>query len=125
VTLVDTSIWADHFRRGNAALARLLADGEAGAHPFVTGELACGNLKSRQRTLADLRRLPQVPVARDNEVHYLLESRRLRGAGLGWEDMHLLASAVLAGWSLLTADRALAAAANALGLPPAAWPTIA
>jgi hypothetical protein len=29
----------------------LLTDGSAGVHPFIVGELACGNLKDRAATL--------------------------------------------------------------------------
>jgi predicted nucleic acid-binding protein len=57
VTLVDTSAWVDHLRRGNATLTTLLLDGEVLCHPFVIGELACGNLKRRSETLALLHNL--------------------------------------------------------------------
>jgi hypothetical protein len=116
VTLVDTSVWVDHFRRGNAVLTRLLAAEEVALHPFVLGEIAAGNLKDRTQTLACLGCLPQAPVAGENEVRHLLESRRLWGRGLGWVDLHLLASAALAGMRLLTIDRALAEAAGLLGI---------
>jgi predicted nucleic acid-binding protein len=118
VTLADTSVWVNHFRRGDAKLARLLTEEEAGLHPFVIGELAAGNLVDRAATLSYLTSLPLAPVALESEVHYLLESRRLWGAGLGWVDLHLLASASLAGWRLLTADRAMADAAARLGIQP-------
>ena len=116
MTLADASVWVEHFRRGHPPLARLLAAGEVGMHAFVLGELACGNLKNRHVTLADLAKLPRVPQAREQEVHHLLESRRLWGTGLGWVDLHLLASALIAGWGLLTADHALGAAAAGLGV---------
>ncbi len=41
--LVDTSVWVSHFREGNAGLATLLTNGEVVCHPFIIGELACGN----------------------------------------------------------------------------------
>jgi hypothetical protein len=66
--------------------------------------------------LVYLSRLPQAPLARESEVHHLLDSRRLWGTGLGWIDLHLLASAAIAGWDLLTDDRAMKKAAHALGL---------
>ena len=47
MTLVDTSLWANHFRATQPALVRLLNDGLAGVHPFVVGELAAGNPKNR------------------------------------------------------------------------------
>jgi hypothetical protein len=116
VTLVDTSVWVDHFRRGDPCLARLLADGEVALHQFVMGEIAAGNLKNRAETLDDLGCLPRAPVAEEGEVRHLLETRRLWGRGLGWIDLHLLASAALAGLDLLTADRAMAEAAHLLGI---------
>jgi predicted nucleic acid-binding protein len=116
VVLVDTSVWIDHFRRGETGLAHLLLDEEAGLHPFVLGELAAGDLKNRAATLGLLACLPRASVAPESEVHHLLESRRLWGAGLGWVDLHLLASAVVDGGRLFTRDRALAKAAAALGV---------
>jgi predicted nucleic acid-binding protein len=61
MTLVDTSVWVDHFRRGNPALEALLLDGEVLCHPFVIGELACGNLKRRSETLACYALYPTCP----------------------------------------------------------------
>jgi hypothetical protein len=116
VVLVDTSVWIGHFRRGESALSKLLLDGEAGLHPFVLGEIAAGNLKDRSATLGLLASLPRASVASESEVRHLLESRRLWGAGLGWVDLHLLASAMVGEWRLFTADKALRKDAAALGI---------
>jgi predicted nucleic acid-binding protein len=116
MTLVDTSVWANHFRSPQSLLVQLLNDGLAGTHPFVIGEIAAGNVRNRAATLADLAALPQARVASDTEVHHLLEVHRLWGTGLGWVDLHLLASAALSGWTLLTADRAMHRTAQALRL---------
>jgi predicted nucleic acid-binding protein len=116
MTLVDTSVWVNHFRRPQSSLIKLLEDSSAGMHPFVLGELACGNLKHRALTLADFARLPQAPLATQGEVLHLLESRRLWGQGLGWVDVHILASALLGGWALLTADRTMQRAARRFGI---------
>lgn len=117
MTLVDTSIWIDHFRKPEPALVRLLDKGTAGIHPFVVGELACGNLKDRSTILQLLRELPQAPVANEAEVYYLLDAYRLSGTGLGWVDLHILASAALGKWGLLSADSALNRAAVKAGIP--------
>jgi len=114
--LVDTSVWLDHFRRGNRALAARLESGEVATHPFIIGELACGNLHRRRETLGNLSALASVPVATHDEVLALLETRRLIGKGLGWIDMHLLCSALLAGVRLLTLDKSLGAACGVLGI---------
>jgi len=116
MTLVDTSVWIGHFRRPQPDLVRLLADGMAGIHPFVIGELACGNLKDRDMTLRLLRALPQAPVANEAEIYYLLDTHQLWGTGLGWVDLHLLASAAVAGWRLMTADDAMNRAVAKAGI---------
>ena len=118
MTLVDTSVWVDHLRRGNDRLASLLDDGSALCHPFVIGELACGNLAQRDRILTLLDALPEAPVAEHAEVLELVRSRRLHGQGLGWVDMHLMASALLAECPLWTYDRRLEATAQRLGAAP-------
>jgi predicted nucleic acid-binding protein len=40
--LIDTSVWIDHFRHGNAALVELLIVNRAIVHPMVIAEIACG-----------------------------------------------------------------------------------
>ena len=114
--LVDTSVWVDHLRRGDPRLAALLDQGEVGGHPFVVGELACGNLKGRSEILGLLSALPQVEVADHGEVLALLERHRLAGRGLGWIDVHLLAACKLSGVPIWTLDRRLDAAARDIDL---------
>ena len=81
-------------------------------HPLVIGELACGNLADRKHTLEDLKALPRVIVASDEEVLVFIENHHLAGTGLGIVDLHLLASAHLSGVRIWSADRALQAAAR-------------
>lgn len=116
MTLVDSSVWIDHWRKGNARLATALAAGRVLSHPFVIGELACGNLPERPRTLRWLSLLPALTVAHHTEVMTLIDARRLAGLGLGWVDVHLLAAARLGDVPLWTLDRALRRAAEALGV---------
>jgi predicted nucleic acid-binding protein len=116
--LVDTSCWIDHLRQRDSSLSALLEDGLVWTHPYVIGELACGNLANRTEVLALLDTLPLVPVADHEEVLAFVESRRLMGRGLGWIDVHLLASAVLASLPLRTSDKRLSTAAHELGLEP-------
>jgi predicted nucleic acid-binding protein len=112
--LVDTSVWVDHLRRRNATLVELLEHTRVWTHSFVIGELACGNLANRRQLLDSLAALPQVPAAHHEEVLEFMEARRLMGRGLGWIDVHLLASATLEGVQLWTVDRRLAAVAREL-----------
>jgi predicted nucleic acid-binding protein len=115
--LVDTSVWIDHLRQGDPDLVRALEAGEVLAHPFVVGELACGNLKNRTDFLRLLRTLPQAPVATDAEALAFIDGRALMGRGIGYLDVHLLAAVALAGTATLwTRDKRLAAVAQELGL---------
>lgn len=116
VILVDTSIWVDHLRATDRQLARLLLDDAVLGHPFVVGELACGALRHRSEILGLLRHLPQAPVVEHDEVLAFIEAHALAGSGLGWIDVHLLASATLAGERVWTRDRRLALAARRLGV---------
>lgn len=116
MVLADTSVWIDHFRRGNPRLAACLSDGLVLMHPFVSGELACGNLKDRASILCDLHALPRANPASDAEVLRLIEDRRLSGRGLAWIDAHLIASALLSKAGFWTLDSKLAKAGAELGL---------
>ena len=114
--LADTSIWIDHLRVGDHALAACLDEGQVLMHPFIIGELACGNLRNRAQLLALWRRLPQALVATHTEVMYFIEQQNLMGSGIGYVDAHLLTSARISGArGLWTRNRRLAALATALG----------
>ena len=85
-------------------------------HPFVIGELACGNLKNRREVLDLMRHLPGAPVATDAETLAFIEQRILMGRDIGFIDVHLLASATLsAELALWTLDTRLAQVARDLG----------
>lgn len=118
MTLIDTSVWIDHFRRGDRRLAELLEEGDVVMHDFVLGELACGNFKRRTDLLENLRALPFVDRLDEAEVHAFVSQRRLHGHGIGWVDAHLLAAAVVADCDLWTRDQRLRAAADRIGLAP-------
>jgi predicted nucleic acid-binding protein len=106
--LVDTSVWVDHLRRGDAALGAALEANVVTMHPFVIGELACGSLKSRETLLGLLRSLARLAAATDEEVLRFLERHRLMGRGLGYIDVHLLAATALQGDARLwTRDKRL------------------
>jgi len=107
VVLVDTSVWVSHLRETNDALVHLLNDAEVVCHPFVIGELACGNLKNRTAIISLLEALPTVYEAGHEEVLAFIESRKVMGKGLGYVDVHLLASALLTEVTLWTLDKRL------------------
>lgn len=115
IVLVDTSVWIHHFRTGEPRLSQLLSEGLVLMHPFVLGELACGNLKNRAAILRNLGVLPTVKSSTQEETLQLIHHRKLWGQGIGWVDAHLLASALLSNCRLWTLDeglKKLAAAAN-------------
>jgi predicted nucleic acid-binding protein len=117
VILVDTSVWVDHLRVGTPPLSAALEQGSVLTHPFVLGELACGNLKNRGEVLGLLGDLPKAPLATDLEALEFIERRALMGRGIGYIDVHLLASVALSGIATLwTHDRRLAAVAGDLKL---------
>ncbi len=110
--LADTSIWIDHLRNRNEYLVSLLNNEQVMTHPFVIGELACGNLKNRAHVLSRLHDLPMIPVATDTEVLFFIEQQQLMGQGIGYIDAHLLTATVLASpIRLWTRDKSLQAAA--------------
>jgi predicted nucleic acid-binding protein len=115
--LADTSVWIDHFRKGDAWLARLLNEAQILTHPFVIGEIALGSLKNPRRVLSELKDLPEANPASDDEVLAFIEAARLTGSGIGYLDAHLLASVRLTpDAKIWTRDKRLRAVAEALGL---------
>jgi predicted nucleic acid-binding protein len=107
MVLVDTSVWVAHFRRGDIGLETLLNEGNVVCHPFIVGELACGNLKNRSGILSLLQALPMTTPAEHEEVMRFIENHSLMGKGLGYIDMHLLASAILSRVPVWTLDKKL------------------
>ena len=84
-------------------------------HPFVVGEIACGSLADRQVVLELLQDLPTVSVAEPNELLGFIDRHELHGKGIGYVDVHLLASVALTEDTLLwTRDKRLLLAAQAL-----------
>lgn len=115
--LVDTSVWIDHLRAGDAELAALLNGSQVLMHPFVLGELACGNLRNRTEVLALVKDLPRAALATDEEVLFFIERHALMGRGIGYVDAHLLAAVTLGGGTRIwTRDKRLRTVADALAL---------
>jgi len=115
--LVDTSVWIDHLRTGDTALEERLNHSQVLMHPFVIGELACGNLRNRGEVLQLLKALPQGIVASDEEVLFFIERNALMGQGIGYVDAHLLAATALGGSTpLWTRDKRLRSVAGALNV---------
>lgn len=116
LVLVDTSIWINHLRTGNPKLKTLLNKTKVVCHPFIIGELACGNIKNRKEILSLLETLPASQVVHNEEFHYFLEHNKLMGKGIGFVDVHLLASATLSQIPIWTEDKNLKKVAKHLNL---------
>ena len=113
--LADTSVWIDHLHKSVAALRDELEAGNVLIHPFIIGELACGEIRRREEFLRLLSTLPSSIVATDAEALHFIEHHRLMGKGIGFTDVHLLASATLTdGAKLWTRDTRLRAIAMQL-----------
>ena len=116
MVLVDTSIWVTHLRQGSRQLEKLLMDAEVMCHPFIIGELACGNLKNQDEIISLLQSLPMAPTIEFDEFLFFIDRNHLMGKGIGFVDVHLLASAQLTGVPLWTTDKRLKSAADQLKL---------
>jgi predicted nucleic acid-binding protein len=117
MVLVDTSVWI-RFLAGRAPFAAgldaLLDRDEVLAHELVLGELLIGDRGGRAALLASYEKLFRAPTVSHSEVVELVRSRKVYGRGVGWIDMHLLASALVARTVLWTADPRLAALSSEL-----------
>ena len=116
MVLVDTSIWINHLRDSDRHLEKLLFDGAVVCHTHIIGELACGNLKNRKEIISLLQSLPIAPVVEFHEYLYFIEQNKLSGRGVGFVDIHLLASAQMGQLPLWTTDKRLKATATDLDL---------
>jgi len=118
--LVDTSVWIDHLRISIALLADALEAEDVLVHPFIIGELACGEMKQRSKVLELLATLPSIVVATDEEALHFIEHHHLMGKGIGYIDAHLLAATALTdGAQLWTRDKRLADVAAELRITSA------
>jgi hypothetical protein len=124
MVLVDTSVWIRFLANKYPylpELSDLMDREEAMGHELVLGELLIGDIGGRKALLSEYSRIPWLPMIPHREVVTLAYSRRLHGRGAGWIDVHLLASALVGGVKLWTADHALSLLAEELNigyLPP-------
>lgn len=116
--LIDTSVWIDHFKKGNVALEELLGQDTALTHPMVIGEIACGTPPApRTQTLGDLRVLPKIQDAGLAETMAFIERESIYGTGCGLIDIVLLTSTLITpGARLWTLDKRLAGLADRFGV---------
>jgi predicted nucleic acid-binding protein len=115
--LIDTSVWIDHLRKADNLVSSLLAQGEILSHPMVIGEIAVGSFRNREEILSQLNGLQIVRSATHDEALQFISYHKLFGTGIGYIDVHLLASVRLTpAVKLWTRDKRLDCVAEALGL---------
>jgi predicted nucleic acid-binding protein len=119
MVLVDTSVWIRFLANRMpyaAELDRLLERDEAAGHDLVYGELLIGDAGGRMQLLHFYDLIYRVPAVAHGEVATFVQSHQMHGKGIGWTDAHLIASALVAGTSLWTADERLASLAGEAGI---------
>jgi predicted nucleic acid-binding protein len=119
MVLVDTSVWVRYLANRTPyaeELDRLLNREEAAGHDLIQGELLIGDLGGRHQLIASYGLMHMLRTVSHQEVVTFVRARKLHGRGIGWVDAHLLASAVVAGVPLWTADERLARLARELGV---------
>ena len=109
-------MWVDHLRANDPRLERLLDAGMVLTHPFVIGEIALGYLHGRTKVLGAMSGMPKAIVATGVEALEFIERHSLFGRGIGYIDVHLLASARLSGATIWAGDKRLHGVARALAL---------
>jgi predicted nucleic acid-binding protein len=114
--LVDTSVWVKHLREGEKNLAQLLEQGLVACHPFIIGELACGGIQNRHEIMSLLNDLPSTDTLDHDDIMEFIEYRKMMNKGIGYIDVHLLASALISETPLWTFDKALNKVANQLSI---------
>lgn len=119
MVLVDTSVWIRFLANQPPYAAELdlvLDRGEATGHDLIEGELLIGDSGERRELLNGYAFLHRVPTVSHDDVLTFVRARKLNGRGIGWVDVHLLASALLANVRVWTADERLARLARELGV---------
>lgn len=116
MVVVDTSVWIDYFNKSDPLLQLGLNEYDVATHPFILGELACGNLKNRKNILEPLSNLPSIGTISMEEYFMFVEKNKLYGSGLGFVDIHLLASCLIVDAPLYTKDKKLLSRAKSFGI---------
>ena len=119
MVLVDTSVWIRFLANRApyaAELDALLSRDEVVGHEFVYGELLIGDRGGRKKLLTAYAQMQQTSVVPHRDVVAFVQVRDLHGRGVGWIDIHLLASAIVGRVQLWTADPRFAAVVKEIGI---------
>ena len=119
MVLVDTSVWI-RFLANRAPFAveleRLLGLDEVTGHELVYGELLIGDRGGRRNLLAAYERMHQAAMVPHRDAVAFVRDGDLHGRGVGWIDVHLLASVIVGRLQLWTADPRFSAVAGEFGV---------
>ena len=85
-------------------------------HPFVLGEISLGNLPKREAVLTILGGVPEASIASTGEAQRFIERHKIAGSGVGYVDVHLIASCLIDSATLWTRDKRLYAVADCIGV---------
>lgn len=118
MVIVDTSVWV-RFLAGRepyaGGLDDLLGRDDVAGHEMVFGELLLGDVGGARKNLLEAYTQMHYAVAvPHDEVVEFVRMRRLSGRGVGWVDINILASALVEGFQVWTADSHLSAIASDL-----------
>jgi predicted nucleic acid-binding protein len=119
MVLVDTSVWIRSLAGRAPYMAemdRLLGRDEVAGHELIYGELLIVDRGGRNKLLAAYERIHRASIVPHLEVVAFVRDRALYGRGVGWIDVHLLASAIVGRLQLWTVDLRLSAVARELGV---------
>ena len=119
MVLVDTSVWIRFLANREpyaAELDRLLERDEVVGHELIFGELLIRDRGGGPKLLAAYEQMRQASVIPHPEVVAFVRDRRLQGRGVGWIDVHLLASALVDRLQVWTADPRFADVAEELAV---------
>ncbi len=115
--LPDTNIWIDHLRSPDGNFTSLLLDKRVRLHPYVLGEIALGLQGSARRFIELFSEVRQTVVLNASDILPFIEARKVHGTGIGYVDVHLLASTLMTpGGKLWTRDKRLLKQAERLGI---------
>lgn len=119
MVLVDTSVWLPYLAGREpfaTGLDDLLGRDEVVGHELILGELLIGDRGGCAKLLSDYAQMHQAGMVPHQEVVEFVRSRRLLGRGVGWIDIHLLASAMVERLQVWRADPRFSALAEELHL---------
>ena len=125
IVLVDTCVWIRFLSARDpcaSELDRLLGRDEVVGHDLVCGELLVGDRGGRARLLDAYARMHQAPTVSHADAVAFVRARRLQGRGIGWVDVHLLASVIVGRLRLWTIDPRLSTVATELAVAYAPRP---